>query len=98
VSFERAPHADPMPTDIDLFPDPPHHPGMDRRRFLLTSLAGVLAAPLGAEAQQPPTKMRRIGMLMPVSAAAAALNIEAFRQGLRELGYIEGQNVAIETR
>ena len=41
---------------------PPHHPGMDRRRFLLTSLAGALAAPLAAEAQQA-GKVPRIGFL-----------------------------------
>jgi len=47
---------------VDLRPHPPHHPGMDRRRFLLISLAGVLAAPLAAEAQQP-AKVHRIGYL-----------------------------------
>jgi hypothetical protein len=34
---------------VDLLAHPPHHPGMDRRRFLLTSLAGALAAPHAAE-------------------------------------------------
>jgi hypothetical protein len=34
---------------LDLIRRPPHHPGMDRRRFLLTSPAGVLTAPLAAE-------------------------------------------------
>ena len=34
---------------VDLRPHPSHHPGMDRRRFVLTSLAGALAVPLGAE-------------------------------------------------
>jgi hypothetical protein len=37
---------------LDLGVLPPHHPGMHRRRFLLTSLAGALATPLAAEAQQ----------------------------------------------
>jgi len=37
---------------LDLIRHSPHHPGMDRRRFLLTSLAGALAAPLAAGAQQ----------------------------------------------
>ena len=40
----------------------PHHPGMDRRRFLLTSLAGAFAAPLAAEAQQV-GKVYRVGIL-----------------------------------
>ena len=46
--------ASPLPASSRLTPDPrlPDHPGMDRRRFLLTSLAGALAAPLAAEAQQ----------------------------------------------
>jgi hypothetical protein len=35
-----------------LIRQPPHHPGMDRRRFLLTSLAGAVTAPLAGEAQQ----------------------------------------------
>jgi hypothetical protein len=38
---------------IDLRPHPPHHPGMDRRRFLLTALAGAFAAPLAACSREP---------------------------------------------
>jgi putative ABC transport system substrate-binding protein len=57
----------------------------------------LLAAPLAAEAQ-PPAKIPRIGLLMPVSPDAAAINIEAFRQGLRDLGYVEGRSVAFEYR
>ena len=49
------------------------------------------------EAQQP-TKVHRIGFLMAGSLATNAALIESFRQNLRELGYIEGQNVAIEYR
>jgi putative ABC transport system substrate-binding protein len=58
---------------------------------------GLLAAPLATDAQ-PHAKVPRIGMLMPVSADIAATNIDAFRQGLRDLGYVEGQNVAFEYR
>jgi putative ABC transport system substrate-binding protein len=76
---------------------PPHHPGMDRRRFLLTSLAGALAAPLAGEAQQV-GKVRRIGILIGSSASFIAPYIETFRQALRGLGYLEGQNIAIEYR
>jgi putative ABC transport system substrate-binding protein len=68
---------------------------MDRRRFLLTSLAGALAAPLGVEAQQA-GRLYRIGYLSPDSGAS--LYSEAFRQGLRDLGWVEGQNIAIEYR
>jgi putative ABC transport system substrate-binding protein len=73
----------------------PHHSGMDRRRFVLTSLAGALAAPLAAEAQ-PAGKSPRIGVINEM--AAGHLFVEAFRQGLREVGYVEGQNIVVEYR
>jgi putative ABC transport system substrate-binding protein len=66
---------------------------MDRRRFLLISLAGALAAPLAVEAQQPPGKVHRIGLI-----TSTVHFTHAFRQGLRELGYVEGQNITIEQR
>jgi putative ABC transport system substrate-binding protein len=67
---------------------------MDRRRFLLTSLAGALAAPLAAKAQQP-GKVYRVGVLSwgpPMPAAAA------FADEMRVLGYVEGRNLTIEYR
>jgi ABC-type uncharacterized transport system substrate-binding protein len=70
---------------------------MDRRRFLLISLAGVLITPLGAGAQQP-SKMARVGYLEFGSAAPGTPHIEAFRRGLRDLGWVEGQSIAIEVR
>ena len=70
---------------------------MDRRRFLLTSLAGALAAPLGAEAQQV-GKMYRVGVLERTSPALNAANFDAFRQGLQKLGYVQGKNFVIEYR
>ena len=60
-------------------------------------LALLLPAPLPASAR-PPTKIPRIGLLMPVSPDAAAVNIEAFRRGLRDLGYVEGRSVSFEYR
>jgi putative ABC transport system substrate-binding protein len=69
---------------------------MDRRRFLLTSLAGALAAPLAAGAQQG-TKAARVGYLAGDLTGGPHLT-EAFRQGLRDLGYVEGRNVVIEYR
>jgi putative ABC transport system substrate-binding protein len=68
---------------------------MDRRRFLLTSLAGTLAAPLRIEAQQLNT-VSRIGLLGGASASANAARIDAFRQGMRDLGYVEAKNIFIE--
>ncbi|MBI4610414.1 MAG: ABC transporter substrate-binding protein [Candidatus Rokubacteria bacterium] len=53
--------------------------------------------PLAADAQQA-GKVPRIGFLYPVSAALASSRTEAFVQGLREFGYIEGQNITIEWR
>jgi putative tryptophan/tyrosine transport system substrate-binding protein len=55
----------------------------------------VIASFYPVEAQQP-TKVRKIGFLNQTGAFSA--NVEAFRQGMRELGYIEGQNIVIEFR
>jgi putative ABC transport system substrate-binding protein len=68
---------------------------MDRRGFLLTSLAGALAVPLAAGAQQG-AKVYRIGVMSVSSAANVYL--DAFRQGLRELGWMEGKNIELEIR
>jgi putative tryptophan/tyrosine transport system substrate-binding protein len=70
---------------------------VDRRRFLLTSLAVAAAAPPAAEAQQV-LKVYRIGILEVRAVASNATNLTAFRQGLQELGYVEGQNLLIEYR
>jgi putative ABC transport system substrate-binding protein len=70
---------------------------MDRRRFLLTSLAGALAAPLAVEAQLA-GKVWRIGFLGAATLARFDRFIEAVRLGLRDYGYVEGKNVAIEFR
>jgi putative ABC transport system substrate-binding protein len=69
---------------------------MDRRRFLLTSL-GAFAALLAAEAQDA-GKVYRIGLLSPYSSAESVSWHRAFRRGLRDLGWIEGQNITIEPR
>jgi len=68
---------------------------MDRRRFLLTSLAGVLAAPLVAEAQ-PAGKVPRIGVLAPAEPSPNDPVLVGFRDGLGELGYVEGRNIEVE--
>jgi putative ABC transport system substrate-binding protein len=68
---------------------------MERRAFL-AGAAALLAAPLAAETQQA-AKVARIGYLLLDRAAAPHLP-EAFRQGLRDLGYVEGRNVVIEYR
>jgi hypothetical protein len=68
---------------------------VDRRTFLMGSV-GLLAAPLAAEAQ-PAGKVYRIGTLNLGSPSRSPLT-EAFWQGLRELGYVEGRNVIVEER
>jgi putative tryptophan/tyrosine transport system substrate-binding protein len=77
--------------------DPPYRPGMDRRRFLLTSLAGAVAAPLAAGAQQA-ARVPHLGVLVVGSPETTSSEIEAFRQGLRDLGYVEGQSIAVDYR
>ena len=57
----------------------------------------LFAAPLAADAQ-PAGKVPRIGVLSTNSQASVSTHVEAFRQGLRERGYVEGQNVVIEYR
>ena len=71
---------------------------MTTRRVFLGALAGgLLAAPVAARAQQT-GKVYRIGWLSPASAANGFPNLDALRAGLRELGYVEGRNIAIEAR
>jgi ABC-type uncharacterized transport system substrate-binding protein len=76
----------------------PHRPGMDRRRFLLTSLAGALAGPLAADAQQPAKRSHRVGFLARSDEVRARPVVDAFRGELRRLGYTEGDNLIIEWR
>ena len=71
---------------------------MDRRRFLLMSLAGALVAPPAAEAQQA-GRVYKVGYLSTGSGTSSDLRpLDGFRQKLRELGWIEGQNIVIEYR
>jgi len=65
-------------------------------RSILVALA-LLALGVIAEAQQA-NKFARIGFLATVSPAALASRIDAFRRGLRELGYVEGKNIVVEWR
>jgi putative tryptophan/tyrosine transport system substrate-binding protein len=67
---------------------------VDRRRFLLISLAGALAAPFAAEAQQ--AKIARVGVLLFGTPDTDAFPV--IRRGLSALGYVEGQNVLFEHR
>jgi putative tryptophan/tyrosine transport system substrate-binding protein len=70
---------------------------MDRRSFLGAITGGLLAAPRAAETQ-PATRTCRVGVLWFTFPSVSAPFFEAFRDGLRELGYVEGQNIVFEQR
>jgi ABC-type uncharacterized transport system substrate-binding protein len=76
----------------------PGHRVIERRAFLGVIAGGLLAAPLAAEAQQP-VRVARIGVLSPGDPLSEpSPRFEAFRRELRERGWVEGQNIAIEWR
>jgi putative ABC transport system substrate-binding protein len=70
-----------------------------RRRDFIAAFAGAAVCPIGARAQQP-KKVARIGLLVTPSLEAPETQtiLNAFYQGLREHGYIDGQNVIVEVR
>ena len=70
---------------------------MKKKIAFLTLSAMLLAFCFPAAAQQP-VKVSRIGFLATVSPSTISSRVEAFRQGLRELGYVEGKNIVIEWR
>jgi putative ABC transport system substrate-binding protein len=87
-----------------LISRPPHHPGMDRRRFLLTWLAGAVAAPLAAAAQPQRNRPRVAVLYSAVSTAGISgpnpknSTMQAFLEGMREQGWVDGQNIMVERR
>jgi len=66
-------------------------------KLSLVVAVSILAAPQALEAQ-PSAKVHRIGFLGAASASSQEIRVEALRAGLRELGYVEGRNIAIEYR
>jgi len=70
---------------------------MERRAFLGAVTGGLLAAPLAAEGQQP-SRLPVIGVLDPGSVQPSSQMLTAFRQGLRDLGWRDGQNIRLDPR
>ena len=77
-------------TVLDLGWPPPHHPSMNRRRFLLTSLAGSVAAPRELIAQT--TRVARVAVYV------GALVRDGVVDALRERGWVEGRNLVVDWR
>ena len=72
---------------------------MITRRHLLVAIGvGAVASPLASHAQQKPAKVPRIGYLDYTSSELASKRLQRLRAGLRDLGYVEGKNFAIEVR
>jgi ABC-type uncharacterized transport system substrate-binding protein len=69
-----------------------------KKKITVLSLFTMLLALCASAMAQQPTQVPRIGHLAAASLSAVAARTEAFRQGLRELGYVEGRNVVIEYR
>ena len=70
---------------------------MTRRSIILASLGALFLAPEAPSAQQPPAKIPRVGILTAADSDRTPI-FDAFRDGLRDLGYVEGRNVILEFR
>jgi putative tryptophan/tyrosine transport system substrate-binding protein len=70
-----------------------------RRRAFITLLGGTAAGwPLAAPAQQPADQFHRVGILHSGTEAAVARYLATFRDGMRQLGYVEGRNIHYDYR
>ena len=71
---------------------------MSKNVFCVALSAVLFVLSFSASAQQQAKKVHRIGFLVPGSPATFSARIEALRQGLRDLGYVEGKDIMIEYR
>ena len=69
-----------------------------KKEFTVFTLCAMLLALCSSTSAQQPSKIPRIGLLGGASASANAGRVDAFREGLRELGYVEGRNIVIDYR
>jgi putative tryptophan/tyrosine transport system substrate-binding protein len=69
-----------------------------RRRIFAFALASLVLTTFHLAPAQQPRKIARIGYLSPGDLVGRAYRIDAFRKGLKDLGYIEGRNIVIEYR
>jgi putative ABC transport system substrate-binding protein len=67
-------------------------------KLVVSALCAIIFALCGSSKAQTPTKIFRIGYLAPSSLSALVVRTDAFRHGLRDLGYVEGKNIVIEWR
>src|SRR5207302_8677397 len=74
------------------------HPHMRRREFISLLGGAVTAWPLAARAQRQSERISRIGLLTRKTDASVSTQIDAFREGLRDLGWVEGRSISIEHR
>jgi putative tryptophan/tyrosine transport system substrate-binding protein len=68
------------------------------RRGVIAGLTSLITAPQRSSAQQTPAKLPRVGWIWNGPSAGKPIEVEGFRQGLKEFGYIEGQNVIVDYR
>jgi putative ABC transport system substrate-binding protein len=69
-----------------------------KAKILVYALLALILTTIHLAVAQQPKKVSRIGLLSVTSPSTIADRTEAFRQGLRELGYVEGKNIVIESR
>ncbi len=69
-----------------------------RRNFVLALGTGALAASLGCLAQPRAGGVARVGVLDPTSSGFARDRVDVLRAALRDLGYVEGRNIVIDSR